>query len=150
MLSYFRRTARAVSAAAISGALAATPAVAAGQNMLMLLSAPEPESQAFMLVLANQAQGAGNPVHILLCGTAADAALKTAPETATKVVTPNGASVRTLLEGLLKKGGTAEVCAIYLPNRKLTPDALMDGVKPAQPAAIAARMVDPSVKVIGQ
>lgn len=150
MLSYFHLTHRTLAAAAVATTLAATPAAAAGQNMLMLLSAAEPESQAFMLVLANQAQSAGNPVHVLLCGTAADAALKTAPEAATKVVTPNGASVRMLLEGLLKKGGTVEVCAIYLPNRKLTPDALMDGVKPAQPPAIAAHMADPNFKVIGQ
>jgi predicted peroxiredoxin len=137
---------------ALSCALSLTPTLAAasGQKLLMLLSAPEPESQAFMLVLANEAQAAGNPVHVLLCGTAADAALKAAPEAATKVVTPKGASVKMLLEGLLKKGGTAEVCAIYLPNRKLTPDVLIDGIKPAQPAAIAARMVDPAVKIVGQ
>lgn len=138
--------------AATFASLAVVPALAADskQKTLMLLSAPEAESQAFMLVLANELQGAGNPVHVLLCGAAGDSALKAAPEAATRAVTPKGLSVKMLLEGLVKKGGKAEVCAIYLPNRKLAADALIDNVTPAQPPAIAAMMADPAVKVIGQ
>ena len=143
------RTFAAVSAAFLSAALMASPA-AAGQKMLMLLSAPAAEAQAFNLVLANQIQRSGNPVHLLLCSEAGDMALKVAPAAATAPVTPQGLTVRSLLEGLIKQGATVQVCAIYLPNRKLQPDALMEGVSAAKPQDIAAMMVDPAVKVTGQ
>jgi predicted peroxiredoxin len=137
------------SAALLATALIATPA-AAGQKMLMLLSAPAAEAQAFNLVLANQIQRSGNAVHLLLCSEAGDMALKVAPAAATAPVTPQGMTVRSLLEGLIKQGATVQVCAIYLPNRKLQPDALMEGVSAAKPQDIAAMMVDPAVKVTGQ
>jgi len=38
----------------------------------------------------------------------------------------------------MKKGETVDVCPIYLPNRELTLEALMDGVGTAKPPAIAA------------
>ncbi|MCA3585146.1 MAG: hypothetical protein IOD03_15820 [Methylocystis sp.] len=137
------------SAALLATALIATPA-AAGQKMLMLLSAPAAEAQAFNLVLANQIQRSGNAIHLLLCSEAGDMALKVAPAAATAPVTPQGMTVRSLLEGLIKQGATVQVCAIYLPNRKLQPDALMEGVSAAKPQDIAAMMVDPAVKVTGQ
>ena len=145
MARFFRFT----SAALLATALIATPA-AAGQKMLMLLSAPAAEAQAFNLVLANQIQRSGNAVHLLLCSEAGDMALKAAPAAATASVTLQGMTVRSLLEGLIKQGATVQVCAIYLPNRKLQPDALMEGVSAAKPQDIAAMMVDPAVKVTGQ
>lgn len=138
------------SATAIAMGLMASPAAATGQKLLMLLSSETAEAQAFNLVLANQVQASGNSVHMLLCGAAGDAALKSVPEAATKPMTPQGMTVRSLMEALLTKGGIIEVCAIYLPNRKLQADALMDGVKAARPQDIAAMMVDPAVKVLGQ
>lgn len=140
--------------AAISAALLSTMVIAssaaAGQKMLMLLSASAAEAQAFNLVLANQIQGSGNAVHLLLCGDAGDMALKAAPSATTTPVTPQGMTVRSLLEGLIKRGAVVQVCAIYLPNRKLQFDALIDGVSAARPQDIATMMVDPAVKVVGQ
>lgn len=135
-------------AAAASLALAGA-AQAKGQKVLSIITSENSEAQAMALVLANQAQAAGNPVEVLLCGPAGDIALKKAPEAANKVVTPKGLSVRMLLGGLLKKGGTANVCAIYLPNRKLAPDALMAGVGVAKPKPTAEKMASPDVKVVG-
>jgi len=142
--------ARQFSAAAIALFLTASPSLAAGQKVLMLLSSDNGETQTMNLVLANQMQGAGNSVHLLLCGVAGDIALKTAPDVALKPMTPQGLSVRALMEALMKKGATIEVCAIYLPYRKLQPDALVEGVKPASPKDIAAMMVEPAVRVLGQ
>ena len=138
-----------VSAALLSTVMMLSPA-AAGQKMLMLLSASAAEAQAFNLVLANQMQASGNPVHVLLCSDAGDMALKVAPAATTAPITPQGMTVRSLLEGLIKRGATVQVCAIYLPNRKLQADALMDGVSAAKPQDIAAMMVDPAVKIMGQ
>ena len=140
---------KAASTAILATALIASPAVA-GQKMLMLLSAPAAEAQAFNLVLANQLQASGHGVHMLLCGEAGDIVLKVVPPAATKAVTPQGMTVRSLLEGLLQKGGSVQVCAIYLPNRKLQADALMEGVSVARPQDVATMIADPAVKVIGQ
>jgi predicted peroxiredoxin len=68
----------------------------------------------------------------------------------TTSVTPQGASVKVLAERFLKQGGKISVCAIYLPNRKLSPDALIDGVSVANPKQMADKSVDPAVRVIGQ
>jgi predicted peroxiredoxin len=140
---------KAVSTAVLATALMTAPAVA-GQKMLMLLSAPAAEAQAFNLVLANQLQASGHGVHMLLCGEAGDIVLKAVPVAATKAVTPQGMTVRALLEGLITKGGTVQVCAIYLPHRKLQADALMEGVSVARPQDVATMIADPAVKVIGQ
>lgn len=140
---------KAVSTAVLATALMTSPAFA-GQKMLMLLSAPAAEAQAFNLVLANQLQASGHGVHMLLCGEAGDIVLKAVPAAATKPVTPQGMTVRSLLEGLMTKGATVQVCAIYLPNRKLQADALMEGVSVARPQDIATMIADPAVKVIGQ
>lgn len=137
----------ALAAAALSLSLAA-PAQA-GQSLLMLVTSDNAEAQAMALVLGNQALAAGNTVELLLCGPAGDIALATAPEAATKAITPKGMTVRSLLDALLAKGGKANVCAIYLPNRQLAPDALMAGVAVANPQEIAAKLADPAVKVIG-
>ena len=87
------------------------------------------------------------PVHLLLCGPAGDIALATAPEAATKVVTPKGMTVRTLLEALMAKGATVDVCALYLPNRKLPPAARLKGVGVAKPPVIAAEMANLKTKL---
>lgn len=126
-----------------------TVSLADSQKVLSIITSPDPEAQAMALILANQAKAGGSEVSVLLCGPAGDVALKEAPEAATKVVTPKGMSVQKLLGGLLKKGGSVDVCAIYLPNRKLEKSALMDGVGVAAPEAIAAKMTDTSVKVVG-
>lgn len=140
-------TAVALALALLVPLLAGTAFAQSPSRMLTILSSGDTETQAMALVLSNQAAQGGTPVHLLLCGAAGDIALDTPPEAATKVVTPKGMSVRTLLEGLMKKGGTVDVCAIYLPNRKLTLEALIDGVGAAKPPAIAAEMLSPETRL---
>lgn len=127
---------------------AGQPSFAAGQKILALLSAGDAEAQAFSLILANEARAAGHPVDLVLCGPAGDIALKAAPEPVMRSVTPSGLSVRALLDRLIGQGGKVELCAIYLPNRKLAPDALIMGVSVAKPADVAARMADPALRVV--
>lgn len=115
--------------------------------LLTVLTSAESETQAMALVLSNQVAGKGGRVDLLLCGPAGDLALATAPEAATQTITPTGMTVRSLLEGLLAKGATVEVCAIYLPNRTLEADALMPGVGVAKPPMVAAKMADPAFKL---
>jgi hypothetical protein len=135
--------------AALSAAVLTAPAAAAAsQKILTLLSSGDPEAQAFSLILANEARGAGHAVDLVLCGPAGDIALKAAPAAATRPVTPTGMSVRALLEKLVSQDGKVELCAIYLPNRQLKPDAVIDAVSVGKPADVAARMADPAVKVV--
>ena len=49
----------------------------------------------------------------------------------------------------MKKGATASVCALYLPNSGKKPEDLKDGIKPANPADMAGSMLQPNRKVIG-
>lgn len=135
-----------VAALTVFGAAAAT---ANDGKMLSIVTAENAEAQAMAFVLANQVQARGTTVHVLLCGPAGDVALAKAPESATQVITPKGMTIRKLMGGLLKKGGAIDVCAIYLPNRKLQADALMEGVGVAKPQDIAAMMADPTVKIAG-
>lgn len=126
-----------------SAAKAADPV----KSMLVILTSPETETQAMALVLANQAARAGTPVNLLLCGPAGDIALRTPPDAAGKVVTPKGMTVLSLLGGLKAKGGKVDVCAIYLPNRKLGAEALADGIGIAKPPVIAAEMTAPGTRL---
>lgn len=117
------------------------------KSMLVILTSPETETQAMALVLANQAAKAGTLVNLLLCGPAGDIALRTPPDAAGKVVTPKGMTVLSLLGALKTKGGKVDVCAIYLPNRKLGAEALAEGIGIAKPPVIAAEMTAPGTRL---
>lgn len=111
------------------------------QRLLVILTSAETETQAMTLVLSNQVARSGTAVHLLLCGPAGDLALREPPAQASRTVTPKGMSVTSLLAALKSKGAAVDVCAIYLPNRDLGPQALADGVGVARPPAIAAEMM---------
>ncbi len=111
------------------------------EKLFVILTSPDTETQAMALVLSNQTAKLGTKVHLMLCGPAGSIALKEVPADAKKVVTPKGMTVASLLEALKNKGVKVDVCAIFLPNRKLKADALGSGVGVARPPAIAAEMV---------
>jgi hypothetical protein len=48
----------------------------------------------------------------------------------------------------MKKGATASVCAIYLPNTGHKPDMLKDGIVPAKPDAMGRALMEPNRKVV--
>ena len=98
------------------------------------------------MVLANQMQEQGAQVDILLCDQAGDLALK---DGAGEALKPNNVTPAQLLDGALKKGATASVCALYLPNTGKKPEDLKDGIKPAKPADMGAALLEPTRKVIG-
>ena len=116
-------------------------------RMLVILTSPEVETQAMALVLSNHTAKLGKKVRLLLCDSAGDIALKNPPEQAKRVVTPKGMTVSSLLSALQQKGGTVDVCAIYLPNRKLAEDALAAGVGVARPPVIADEMADAGTRL---
>jgi intracellular sulfur oxidation DsrE/DsrF family protein len=141
---------RLLAAAVLAMPLAAAPAAAQDTpaKLLTVVTSPDAETQAMALVLSNQVAAKGGTVEVLLCGPGGDIARREAPAAATETITPTGMTVRSLLEGVMAKGGT-DVCAIYLPNRDLQADALMDGVGVAKPPVVAETMMDPATKLFG-
>ncbi|MGC9420587.1 MAG: hypothetical protein ACP5EN_16610 [Rhodovulum sp.] len=135
-------------ATALAVVLAATPALAKDAvKLVTVVTDANPQTQLMSMVLTNQAIDRGMPTRILLCGPAADIALKDAPEAATAPQPPKGASPQALLQAAMKKGAKAEVCAIYLPGKGLKADALIEGVGVAQPPAMAKAMADRKARV---
>ncbi|TCO72880.1 DsrE family protein [Rhodovulum euryhalinum] len=139
---------RTFKATALVLALTATAAAADDVSRLVaVVTDANPQTQLMSMVLTNQAIDRGVPTRILLCGPAADIALKDAPETATAPQPPRGASPQALLQAAMKKGARAEVCAIYLPGKGLAADALIEGVGVAEPPAMAKAMADRRARI---
>lgn len=132
--------------AALSFALVAGAASADQQAVTVVLNSASPMTQGMAMVLANQMQEQGAQVDILLCDHAGDLALKGAGGEALK---PNNVTPAQLLDGAMKKGATAAVCALYLPNSGKQAEELKDGIKPAKPAEMGASLLEANRKVIG-
>ncbi|MBK5932671.1 hypothetical protein [Rhodovulum imhoffii] len=138
----------ALKAVVLVALLAATPANARdAERLVTVVTSPEPQVQAMSMVLTLQAVQRGVATRILLCGPAADIALREAPGTATAGQPPQGASPQGLLKSALDGGVRVEVCALYLPGKGLSPEALIDGVNPAAPPAMARTLLDSKARV---
>ncbi|MGV6803161.1 MAG: hypothetical protein ACWA49_03075 [Ruegeria sp.] len=116
--------------------------------LVSLLTTGDPQTQLMCLVLTLQARQQGSDVFVLLCGPAGDLALNDAPEAATAPQKPNGMSPQAMLRKIQDFGGKVEVCALYMPNRGITQDALLPGILPASPSQVAARILAPDTRQI--
>ena len=119
-----------------------------GKKLVTIVGTPEPQTQLMSMVLSMQALQQGASVYILLCGPGGDLALKNAPESATAPQEPKGMSPQGLMKKVMAQGATIEVCAIYLPNKGLDADALIDGVGSAKPPAMASRLLDDNTRIM--
>lgn len=135
------QTAAAILAAA--GLSMAAPMAQAEQprQVLALVTSAEPQVQGMAFVLLNQMRQQGAQVEMMLCGSAADLARREPPGGAGTPLRPANATPKQMFENLVRAGVKAEVCALYLPNAGVGPDALVDGVRPAQPAEMARRLM---------
>jgi predicted peroxiredoxin len=104
------------------------------------------QSQGFAMVLATQMAEQKAAVRILLCGPAAQLALKTYEPAALK---PRNVTPKQMMQGLIKNGATVEVCALFLPNVDRTPADLIEGVAVAKPAEVATYMLKSGVRTFG-
>lgn len=120
----------------------------APDNLVTILTAPEPQTQLMAMVLTMQSLQQKASAHILLCGPAGDLALKNAPVSATEPQAPRDMSPQGLMKKIIEAGGKVEVCAIYLPNKQATPDALLDGISVAKPPAMAAAIMAEDTRVM--
>lgn len=130
---------------ATSFALVAGAAQAEDEAVTVVLNSASTMTQGVALVLATQMQAQGGQVHVLLCDKAGDLALKGAGGEALK---PQNVTPAQMLDGVMKKGATASVCALYLPNSGNTPDKLKDGITAAKPDAMGKALLEPQRKVV--
>lgn len=100
------------------------------------------------MVLAANAAKQGVAQHIMLCGPAADMALKDAPVTATAPQPPRGMSPQGLMRKIMAgPNNLVEVCAIYLPGKGADQSVLIEGVGVATPQSMAAAMVAANARI---
>ena len=113
------------------------------EEVLVILSSDSLQTQGMAMVLSNTMAKQGAKVNVLLCDEAGDLALKSyeAPTLKPKDVTPGQ-----MLRGLLKRGGQAKVCALYLPNSDHGKDDLIDGVDVAMPPEMASQMLNRKIR----
>ncbi len=126
----------------------ATPALADSPDSLVtVVTSENAQTQLMAMVLTTQAVEQGADARILLCGPGGDLALSDAPETATAPQPPQDASPQGMMQMLMERGVTVEVCAIYLPGLGADESVLVEGVGVAQPPAMAGAMMDTDARV---
>ncbi len=123
----------------------AASAQAESQPVTVIINAASTMTQGAALVLSNQMQAQGGQVHVLLCDKAGDLALKGAGGEKLK---PQDVTPAQLLDSAMKKGATASVCALYLPNSGHTAEQLKDGIAAAKPDAMGRALIEPQRKII--
>lgn len=133
----------------VTGLVLAGPALADDADLITILTAPEPQTQLMAMVLTMTAAKQGATPHILLCGPAADLALKDAPASATAGQPPKDMSPQGLMMMIAQQpGAKVDVCAIYLPGKGAEPSVLLDGIGVAAPDAMAKAILSPDAKVM--
>lgn len=136
-------------ALAASAVLAPAARASDTEKLVTILTAAEPQTQLMAMTLTYQAAKQGKTPHILLCGPAADIALKDAPDTATAAQPPKGVSPQNLMQMIMAEpGARVEVCAIYLPGKQEDASVLLGGVAVAEPSAMATALTAPNTRVM--
>lgn len=139
---------KSILAALLLSAITTASPASEKKDLLTILTSPEPQTQLMSMVLTMQAIQQGSQANILLCGPAGDLALKDAPASAVAPQKPKGMSPQGLMKNIISKGGKVEVCAIYLPNKGVGTEALIDGIKPAKPSDMAKSMLVEDTRVV--
>jgi len=128
---------------ATAGAAHADPA----EKLVTIVTSDNAQTQLMSMVLTAAAVEQGAQARILLCGPGGDIALTDAPETATAPQPPRDASPQGLMQMLMSRGVTVEVCAIYLPGLGADQSVLVEGVGVAAPPAMGAAMMEKDAQI---
>ncbi len=117
-------------------------------NIVTVVTSPEPQTQLMSMVLTMQAIQKGSKAHILLCGPGGDLALKDAPTNATAPQKPKGMSPQGLMKKIMETGAAVQVCALYLPNKGVGGEALIDGIAAAKPPVMAGHLLADNTRIL--
>ncbi len=136
-----------IAASVVALGLAAPALADDAASLVTVVTSPDAQTQLMAMVLTAQAVEQGADAHILLCGPGGDIALAEAPESATAPQPPRDMSPQGMLQMLMSRGVTVEVCAIYLPGMGADASVLVDGVGVAQPPEMAGAMLADRTRV---
>lgn len=115
------------------------------EKLMIVLTSEDSLTQFMAMVLGNQSQAQGADVDLLLCGKAADIAIKGADEVFLK---PKNVSAQMLMKKMIKNGAAVEVCPPYFPNAGKTKADLLEGISVAKPPKMAAKILDKETKIL--
>lgn len=119
-------------------------AAEAVDKVLITLTSAEQQTRGMAMVLGNMMQAKGAKVSVLLCDSAGDMALK---GQVSEPLKPKNVTPEQLMKKLISGGAKVDVCALYLPNKGVGMDALLDGVGAAKPPVMAAALIDEETRV---
>lgn len=145
-MTAFRRFRLAAAALALGTAAPAAAQAADPPRVLALVTSADTQVQGMAFVLLTRMREQGATVEVMLCGAAADIARREPP--AATPPRPMNATPAQMLQNMVRAGVRAEVCALYLPNAGLAPEALIEGVRPAAPPDMARRMLAEGTRVL--
>jgi hypothetical protein len=138
----------------VAGVLATAPVslLAAEQrpatNIVTILTTADAQTQFMAMILTFKSLRKGARARMLLCGPAGDLALREPPAWATAPQKPFDLSPRDLLQKIMEANVPVQVCAIYLPNRSLSADALLPGVTAAQPDDMTDHLIATDTRIL--
>ncbi len=115
------------------------------KGLNVVLTADDAQTQLMAMVLSMKSLQQKKNVNVVLCARAGDLAVKGMKS---EVLKPINKSPKMLLKGIIKKGANVSVCPLYLPNAGKDKSALIDGVKVANPAEVASKLLDADYKVL--
>lgn len=125
---------------AVSGLAQAEPV----DKVLITLTSAEQQTRGMAMVLGNTMQAQGAKVSVLLCDSAGDMALKAQQSAPLK---PKNVTPEQLMKKLMAGGAEVQVCALYLPNKGVQANALLEGITPAKPPVMAKALTDSTTRV---
>jgi len=113
-------------------------------KVLITLTSAEQQTRGMAMVLGNTMQAQGAQVNVLLCDSAGDMALKSQQSQPLK---PKNVTPEQLLTKLMAAGANVQVCALYLPNKGVAADVLVEGVTAAKPPVMAKMLTEQGTRV---
>ena len=114
-------------------------------ELFLVLTTPDRQIQLMALELSTQLSKDQKPVQILLCGAAGDIAVNGSEEV---ILKPVNKSPRMILKSLIEGGVTVQVCSLYMPNKGVSAEDLIDGVTQAKSQLVAKMLLKHGVKVL--
>lgn len=114
-------------------------------KLMVVLTSEDSLTQFMAMILGNESQAQGAKVDLLLCGKAADIAIKGSKEVFLK---PKDVSPQMLMKKMMKNGATVEVCPPYFPNAGKTKADLLEGITVAKPPKMAEKILEKDTKIL--
>lgn len=118
----------------------ATSSFAAEKKGLnVVLTAADAQTQQMAMVLSMMTLKQGKEVHMTLCSSAGDLAVKGMKS---EVLKPMDKSPKMMMQAIMKQGAKVEVCPLYLPNANKNESVLIKGITVAKPPKVAAQLLN--------